>query len=97
MIWKTYYQRLGGHVHCRLFCGPQKGALGKCGDIVFRHAEFTEFTKVHRVLAMTFVRETDRFDNPAGEDFVQFDRAVGLGDDLPYHTGIGVGEDGEQS
>ncbi len=87
MIWKTYYQRLGDHVHCRLFCGPQKGALGKCGDIVFRHEEFAEFTKVHRVLAMTFVRETDMEGKLLGEDYVIFDRGVGLGRDLPYYTG----------
>ncbi len=26
MIWKLYYKKLGGHIHCRLFCGPQEGA-----------------------------------------------------------------------
>lgn len=41
MIFRLYYKRLGGHVHCRLFAGPQEGALGKCGDLVFRHEEFT--------------------------------------------------------
>ena len=87
MFWRTYYKRLGDHVHCRLFCGTQKGSLGKCGDVVFRHEEFAEFTKIHRVLSMEFIREVDRFDEPVGEDYVRFDRGVGLGKDLPYYTG----------
>ena len=73
MIWRCYYKKLGGHVHCRLFCGPRKGALGKCGDLTFRTAEFTEFTKIHRVVAVEFVRETDPNGDLAGDDDVFFD------------------------
>lgn len=77
MIWKCYYKKLGGHVHCRLFCGPQKGALGKCGDLVFPAAEFKEFSKIHRVVAVEFVRETDTNGQLAGDDTVEFDDYTG--------------------
>lgn len=73
MIWRLYYKKLGGHVHCRLFCGPQKGALGKCGDLSFRAGEFAEFTRIHRVLGIEFFREMDVEGNPAGDDDVPFD------------------------
>ncbi len=43
MVFRLYWRHLGGHVHCRLFAGPQEGALGKCGDLVFREDEFELF------------------------------------------------------
>lgn len=57
MIFRLYYKRRGGHVHCRLFCGPQEGALGKCGDLTFRLEEFTEFTRIRQSLAIDFRSE----------------------------------------
>ena len=72
MIWRLYYEKGGGHVHCRLFCGPIKGALGKCGDLTFREAEFTEFTRIHRVIAMDFRREIAADGSLAGDDDVKF-------------------------
>jgi hypothetical protein len=70
MIWRMYYRKAGGHVHCRLFCGVQEGALGKCGDLTMRVEEFDEFfTKLHpsrtlmqlalNPMVMDFRRETD--------------------------------------
>ena len=73
MIWRVYYVKQGGHVHCRLFCGPQEGALGKCGDLTFREKEFTEFTRIHRVLATDFRREMDPNGLPAGDPVVVFE------------------------
>lgn len=68
MIWRMYYKKLGGHVHVRLFCGPIEGALGKLGDLTFRLEEFTEFTRLRKVLAMDFRREIDPGTNgPAGD------------------------------
>lgn len=76
MIWKLYYQKLGGHVHCRLFCGPIRGALGKCGDLTFREAEFTAFTRLRMVLPMEFVREVNADGSLAGADDVKFGEIV---------------------
>lgn len=73
MIWRLYYERQGDHVHCRLFCGPQKGALGKCGDLTFRHDEFANFTRIHRVLGVEFFREVNADGSLAGMDEVHFD------------------------
>lgn len=58
-IWRTYYQKLGSHVHCRLFAGPAEGALGLVGNLVFRGEEFTEFTRINKVIAMDYRRESD--------------------------------------
>ena len=76
MIWRLYYQRRGGHVHCRLFCGPQEGALGKCGDIVMRHEEFTEFTRIRKCLAIDFRAEESADPEPVlfHEDITDFIR-----------------------
>lgn len=57
MIWRLYYIRKGQHVHCRLFCGPQEGALGKCGDLTMQHEEFTEFTRIRQCLPIDFRAE----------------------------------------
>lgn len=57
MIWRIYYRSKGNHVHCRLFCGPQEGALGKAGELTLRQNEFTEFTQLRKVLAMDFRTE----------------------------------------
>lgn len=61
-IWRCYYVRRGGHVHCRLFCGPAEGALGRVDHpekaLVFRLDEFTEFTKIRKVIAVDFRLET---------------------------------------
>lgn len=72
-IWRLYYQKQGGHVHCRLFAGPQKGALGLCGTLAFRTGEFATFTRIHRVLGVEFIRESDADGNPAGDSDVPFD------------------------
>lgn len=72
--WPTLLFR--GAAHCRLFCGPKKGALGKCGNLCFRVEEFAIFTEIHKVLAMEFVREMEKDPpyGPAGDDDVQFAR-----------------------
>lgn len=57
MIWKIYYRSSGDHVHCRVFVGPQHGALGLAGKLVFRQREFTDFTQLRKVLTMEFITE----------------------------------------
>lgn len=57
MIWRVYYRSAGDHVHCRMFCGPIEGALGHIGNLTFRQQEFTEFTRLRKVLAMDFQTE----------------------------------------
>jgi len=70
-----YYNKRGAHVHCRLFCGVQEGALGKCGELVMKVDEFTEFTRLRKVLAMDFRREMDPgTGKPAGDEDVVFAR-----------------------
>lgn len=59
MIWRTYYKRKGGHIHCRLFCGPQEGALSKCGDLTFTVDEFEQWTRLRLCMAMDFRAELD--------------------------------------
>lgn len=53
MIFRVrYYPELnnrGGYVHCRLFAGPQDGALGKCGDFTMREDEFRRFMRVRGI------------------------------------------------
>ena len=71
-MWRLKYVKHGGHVHCRLFAGPQKGALGLCGNLTFRVGEFAEFTRIHRVLGVEFVRESDE-NGPLGDSDVPFD------------------------
>lgn len=73
MIWRCYYMKHGDHVHCRLFCGPQVGALGLLGNLTFRSKEFTEFTKIRRLIAMDFLREIDSSGERVGDDDVIFD------------------------
>ena len=73
-IWRLRYVKHGEHVHCRLFCGPQKGALGKCGDLTFRVGEFAEFTRIHRVIGFEFIRESNPDGSPAGDSDVPFDQ-----------------------
>jgi hypothetical protein len=55
MIFRLYHETRGAHVHCRLFAGPREGALGKCGDLVMRDAEFHAF--VDRFPGMEFRKE----------------------------------------
>lgn len=63
MIWRCYYKRLGQHVHCRLFCGSQEGALGKCGDLCMTVDEFEDFTRLRQVIPMDFRPEHDHDPN----------------------------------
>jgi hypothetical protein len=67
-IWRCYYARRGGHVHCRLFVGPVHGALGRVDDperrLCFRLDEFTEFTKIRKVIAVEFLLETQADGSP---------------------------------
>ena len=81
-IWRCKYVKHGAHVHCQLFCGPQKGALGLCGNLSFRAGEFAEFTRIHRVLGIEFIRESNPDGSPAGDSDVPFDtyeRYIGTG------------------
>ena len=41
MVLRIYYQQRGGHVHCRVFSGPDGNrTLGKSGDLVFTAEEW---------------------------------------------------------
>ena len=80
-IWRLRYVKHGAHVHCQLFAGPQKGALGLCGNLTFRAGEFAEFSRIHRVIGAEFVRETNPDGSPAGDSdvsFDQYDRPAGI-------------------
>jgi len=72
-VWRLKYMKQGGHVYCQLFCGPQKGAFGLCGNLTFRTGEFAEFTRIHRVLGIEFIRETGPNGVLLGDDNVPFD------------------------
>ena len=76
MIWRCYYAKFGNHVHCRLFCGPIEGALGLCGNLVFRANEFKEFTGLKKVIAMDFRREIDSAGELSGDDAVEFENVL---------------------
>ena len=52
MIWRIYYRSAGYHVKLRVFVGPQEGALGLAGELTLRPHEFTELTRVQRVMAI---------------------------------------------
>lgn len=40
---RLYYQKLGGHIHCRLFTAPHPSHThAKCGDLVFSEDEWTD-------------------------------------------------------
>ena len=43
MIFRVYYATAGGHTHMRWYSGTHEGALGYCGDLCMRNAEFSEF------------------------------------------------------
>lgn len=79
MIWRMYYEKRGGHVHCALFAGPQEGALGKMGDLCMCANEFTEFTQVKRVLPIDFRRVTGAGGKPLGDDDTKFAEGCGHG------------------
>lgn len=42
-VFRFRFQLQGGHVHVRVFAGKGEGALGKCGDLVFRENEWDAF------------------------------------------------------
>ncbi len=75
-IWKCYYERRGDHVHCRLFAGPSRGALGLCGNITFRLEEFTEWTRIRKVIGMQFLGEERAEGTPPPQPVV-FDENLG--------------------
>ena len=74
MIWRMYFKKLGDHVHCRLFCGTAEGALGLCGKLTMRSEEFTDFTKIRRVIPMDFRNEEKPGGGPEGDLDYQFAR-----------------------
>ena len=43
MIFRIYWEPMGGHVHMRVFAGKQECGLGKCGDLTMRVDEFEQF------------------------------------------------------
>ena len=45
MYFRIYHEKLGGHVHMRVFAGRYKHSLGKCGDLSMRDDEFEEFVR----------------------------------------------------
>jgi hypothetical protein len=57
MIWRIYYRSAGNHVHCRVFVGPQEGALGLAGILTLRQVEFTALTCINRVLPVSWRTE----------------------------------------
>lgn len=43
-LFRFRWQEQGGHTHVRVFAGTEGSAsLGKCGDLVFRNEEWTDF------------------------------------------------------
>jgi hypothetical protein len=41
MVFRLYFRKQGGHVHCRLFTAPGIHlTFAKCGDLVFRENEW---------------------------------------------------------
>lgn len=63
MHWKVKFDIRGGHVHCSLFCAPEKNqTYAKCGDFVVRtDAEFASLTQAF-----------------AGADFIENDPNRGI-------------------
>ena len=56
--FRLRFERLGIHVHCRLFAGPRREAThGKCGDITMRDDEFTDFRDLVKSSEFEFVEE----------------------------------------
>ena len=53
---RIYYKTLGGHVHCRVYFGPEGFGAGKCGDLVFQVKEFRQFMGMCR--GVRFVDES---------------------------------------
>lgn len=47
LIIRIYWEKRGGHVHCRVFAGyaTGDGTIGKAGDLVFRQEEFDDFRR----------------------------------------------------
>jgi hypothetical protein len=44
--FRFYAVKAGGHVHVNLWAGKAGSSLGKCGKLVFRDEEWTDFVKV---------------------------------------------------
>lgn len=42
-LFRLRFEEQGGHTHVRFFAGVGSGSLGKCGDLVFRNEEWTDF------------------------------------------------------
>jgi hypothetical protein len=40
---RSRHEQKGGHIHVRVFSGPDESHLGKCGDLVFREDEWRDF------------------------------------------------------
>ena len=53
-IFRFYWQRQGGHIHCRVFSGPANDqTFAKCGDLVFQREEWAEArAKLERIGSM---------------------------------------------
>jgi len=60
MILRIRYKQSGGHTHCRVFAGSRDGALGSCGELVFRNEEFDMLqTAIKKCLPIKSTDETD--------------------------------------
>lgn len=42
-LFRMYYERLGEHVHVRVFAGKGTLTLAQCGRLVFRNEEWDDF------------------------------------------------------
>jgi hypothetical protein len=57
MIFRIYWQKIGGHTHMRVFAGRKDATLGKCGDLVMRNEEFLVFNERLWTVNVEFIQE----------------------------------------
>ena len=60
MMFRMYYKERGGHTGVRVYAGTHEGALGKCGDLVFRNEEWAEFMALPQAPGIEFINEDER-------------------------------------
>lgn len=58
MIIRIYYEKLGGHYHCRVFTGLTLTSVAKSGDLVFRENEWDQFRIAMSKTDIEFINTT---------------------------------------